>query len=394
MRRTLFALSIVALAMPLAAQSVTIRSSGSGNGNVTRTMTLASTQGGDRAMIGVSTASGSTRDTLGVLISSITAGGPAEKAGLGEGDRIQSINGASLRVARDDAGDDEMGGIMQRRLTRELGKVKAGDEVTLQVWHEGAAKAFKVKTVAADDLRPAAAMAELKREDRPVIGIAFGLTGSKRDTAGVFVNSVTENGPAEKAGIVEGDRIAAINGVSLKLSKDDLDDSWVASSRLNRMSREVAKGKPGDVVELTVVSAGRARAVKVTLGKASALKGSGDGAFTFFRSPDGPMAAMAPMPPMAPMAGMHMKVPMPPTAPAAPHAPMIRLRTFDGDETEVHVQLDEMRAELEHALRTELPKARLEMQRGLEQAREAMARSRHEMLTARATTLRPRTVRM
>jgi len=385
MRRTLFTLSILALALPLAAQTVTIRSSGSGDG--TRSMTLASTQSGDRAMIGVSTSSGSKRDTLGVLVSSITAGGPAEKAGLGEGDRIQSINGVSLRVGRDDAGDDEMGGIMQRRLTRELGKVKAGDDVTLQVWHDGAGKTYKLKTVAADDLvKPALAAAKREREDRPVLGIGFGLTGSKRDTTGVFVNSVTEGGPAEKAGIIEGDRIAAINGVSLKLSKDDLEDSWVASSRLNRLSREVAKGKPGDVVELTIVSAGRARAVKVTLGKASALKESGDGAFTFFRSPEGPMAAMAP-PPMPGM--MHGA----PTPPAAPHAPMVRWRNNDGSEAEFRVQLDGVREELQRTMRMELPKLRVEMRRSLEEAQSQMDRARTEVQAAHAL-VRTRTVKM
>ena len=68
-------------------------------------------------------------------------------------------------------------------------------------------------------------------------------TGSARDTLGVFVQSVVHDGPAEKAGIVEGDRIAAINGVSL------------------RVAREVAKLKAGEAAELTVVTVGRSRAV-------------------------------------------------------------------------------------------------------------------------------------
>ena len=233
-------------AAPLAAQSVRVISPGQNR------IVLSNTEGDGRPMIGISTSSGSKRDTLGVLVSSLTAGGPAEKAGLGEGDRIQSINGVSLRVGREDAGDGEMGGIMQRRLTRELGKVNAGEEVTLQVWHDGASRSYKVKTVAADELNPV--RRRVTNDDRAVIGIGFGLTGSKRDTAGVFVNSVAEEGPAEKAGIVEGERIAAVNGVSLKMSKDDLEDGWVANARLNRLSREVAKAKPGDVLELTVVS--------------------------------------------------------------------------------------------------------------------------------------------
>jgi len=368
MRRTLLVVSSLATlgTAPLAAQSVRIISPGPNR------MVVASAEDDGRAMIGVSTSSGSKRDTLGVLVSSLTAGGPAEKAGLSEGDRIQSINGVSLRVGREDAGDGEMGGIMQRRLTRELGKAKAGDEVTLQVWHDGASKSYKVKTMAADELSPS--RRKISSDDRAVIGVGFGLTGSKRDTAGVFVNSVTEDGPAEKAGIVEGDRISAINGVSLKLSKDDLEDGWVANSRLNRLSREVAKAKPGDVLELTVVSGGRARAVKVATAKASSLKGYDGGGFTVFRSPEGVMPSMPPMPPMPGMA---------PHAPTAPRAPMVRWRSFDDADSgaEVRIEMDGARQELERALRDELPRAQAEMRLGLEQARKELQAARITMRT-------------
>lgn len=373
MRRTLLVVSSLATlgTAPVAAQSVRVISPGPNR------IVLANTEDDGRAMIGVSTSSGSKRDTLGVLVSSLTANGPAEKAGLSEGDRIQSINGVSLRVGREDAGDGEMGGIMQRRLTRELGKVKAGDEVTLQVWHDGASRNYKVKTIAADELNPA--RRKISSDDRAVIGIGFGLTGSKRDTAGVFVNSVSEDGPAEKAGIVEGDRIAAINGVSLKLSKDDLEDGWVANSRLNRLSREVAKAKPGDVLELTVVSGGRARAVKVATVKASSLKGYDGGGFTIFRSPEG---AMTPMPPMPPMPGMV------PHASTAPRAPMVRWRTFDDADigAEVRIELDGVRQEIERVMRDELPRVKAEMRLGLEQAR--------KQLQAARITMRTGTVRM
>lgn len=343
MRRSLVLLSALSLAAPAGAQ--------------VRVYTSQSTNiAGNRAMIGISTSSGSKRDTLGVLVASLTEGGPADKAGIGEGDRIQAINGVSLKVSRDDAGDDEMGGIMQRRLSRELGKVKAGDDVSLQVWHDGASKSYKVKTVSADDLTPAKRERKAE-EDRAVIGIGFGLTGSKRDTAGVFVNSVTEDGPAEKAGIVEGDRIAAINGVSLKMSKDDIEDGWIANSRINRLSREVQKAKPGDVAELTVVSGGRARQVKVTLAKASSLKGRTG--MTIFRGDGGSngFTFSVPTPPAAPMA------PMPPMP------PMVRYRYDDRDMTEARIELDGVRQQIERTLKSELPKMKIELRKGLEDAR-------------------------
>src|SRR5215207_5151720 len=48
---------------------------------------------GDRAVLGLTPASSAgKRDTLGVMVQSLASGGPAEKAGIEEGDRIASIN--------------------------------------------------------------------------------------------------------------------------------------------------------------------------------------------------------------------------------------------------------------------------------------------------------------
>src|SRR5215831_15912489 len=171
---------------------------------------------GDRAAIGISTSSGGMRDTLGLLVSSVTAGGPADKAGIEEGNRLVSINGVSLRLAAADAKEGDMDGIVNRRLIRELEKVKAGAEVDLRVWAGGQTKAVKVKTVAMEDLPSRMRTARREYEDRPALGLSLSATGSRRDTLGMLVVRVTTDGPAEKAGIVEGDRVAAINGVSLR----------------------------------------------------------------------------------------------------------------------------------------------------------------------------------
>ena len=123
----------------------------------------------DRAAIGVTTSSGGMRDTLGLLVSSVTAGGPADKAGIEEGNRLVSINGVSLRLSAADAGEGDMDGIANRRLIRELEKVKAGDEVELRVWAGGQTKSVKVKTVAFEDLPSRTRSVRRELEDRPVI---------------------------------------------------------------------------------------------------------------------------------------------------------------------------------------------------------------------------------
>src|SRR4051812_47884622 len=82
-----------------------------------------------RAAIGIVTSTSSgPRDTLGLLVSSVTRNSPAKRAGIEEGNRIAAVNGVSLKLASADVGDPDMANLMTRRLLRELDKVKPGDE--------------------------------------------------------------------------------------------------------------------------------------------------------------------------------------------------------------------------------------------------------------------------
>ena len=123
-----------------------------------------------------------------------------------------------------------------------------------------------------------------------MLGLSLGSSGSRRDTLGVFVSGVTENGPAEKAGITEGVRIASINGVDLRVPREDLGDWSVTSARVARLQREVAKLKPGQTVDLSVVEGGRSRTVKVTLGREQDLER--DNGFSFSTGDGDVMFAM------------------------------------------------------------------------------------------------------
>lgn len=237
------------------------------------------------------------RDTLGVLVGSVVEEGPAAKAGLKEGDRIASIDGVSLRMTRDDASDEHLQGMMSRRMTRELDKKKAGDEVELRVWSGGQSRSVRVKTVASSELaalsfralRPASATLRgmvAANNDRASLGASLGGSPSKRDTLGVLIVSVVPDGPAEKAGVFEGDRVARINGLDLRVPGDDAGDADLSRARIRRFTDEIGKLKGGDVVTLTVVSGGRLREVNVTTVKASELPAThtfwyGDGAMMF-----------------------------------------------------------------------------------------------------------------
>lgn len=87
------------------------------------------------AVLGISVSvSGAARDTLGILIESVTPGSPAARAGLEEGERIAEVNGLSVRVSPEDVGRREAEALVQRRFARTLRSVQAGDAVTLRVF--------------------------------------------------------------------------------------------------------------------------------------------------------------------------------------------------------------------------------------------------------------------
>jgi predicted metalloprotease with PDZ domain len=230
----------------------------------------------DRPMIGISTRNSGKRDTLGLLVESVTRGGPAEKAGIEEGDRLVSVNGVNLRLSAADAGEPDMDGVANRRLIRELQKAKAGDEVELRVYRDGNTRSIRVKTVAAEELNKevfasTAGAWSTMNSDRAAIGLSLGGNGSRRDTLGILVVAVAEDGPAAKAGIDEGDRLVSVNEVDLRVAREDAGDGQASSARINRLNRELERVKAGDTVQLRVISTGQVRTLRVASVKASEL---------------------------------------------------------------------------------------------------------------------------
>lgn len=265
-----------------------------------RAITMATTNP-NAARLGVTMGETGAADTLGVLVDGVTAEGPAAKAGLKAGDRIQSINGVNLKLDRSDANDETHEGLVQRRLQREMAKAKPGDDIALRVLTGNSARNVTVKAAAERELMattaaaPRAGMGQMMRSntktDRAALGVQLGGSPSKRDTLGVLVIAVNADGPAEKAGIIEGDRIARINGVDLRVPGVDAGDAELSQARVSRLHSEMAKLEPGAVATLTMVTAGRSREVRVTTAKSSEM----GGAATYFFN-DGQLNALRELP--------------------------------------------------------------------------------------------------
>jgi serine protease Do len=225
----------------------------------------------ERVRLGVVLAPGSRADTAGVRLDEVEPESPAAKAGLKAGDIITDINGTSLRVSREDAEDLALAGLAQRRLQRVLANATPGDELTLRVRSgsgSGSGSAA-LRTVTVKTVSP------VERAGNGMVGLTIGSAGNARDTLGLFVSSVLAAGPADKAGIIEGERVAAINGVDVRIPREDIEDAQAVSARIDRFVREVRKAEPGTPVSLRVFSGGRYRDVMVTAARATALPSMG-----------------------------------------------------------------------------------------------------------------------
>ena len=83
--------------------------------------------------------------------------------------------------------------------------------------------------------------------------------------------SVQDSSPAARAGLEEGNRIAAINGVNLRVAHEDAEDPSIGSTKAQRLMREVSQLKPGDNVTMRVYANGQYREVTMKVARAGDL---------------------------------------------------------------------------------------------------------------------------
>ncbi|MBI1272676.1 MAG: Do family serine endopeptidase [Alphaproteobacteria bacterium] len=150
----------------------------------------------------------------GALVSEVTPGGPAEKAGLKSGDVITGFDGKDV---------DEM-----RRLPRMVAETPVDKKVDIDLWRDGKKRTLGLKL---GELKPSD---DEDDEDKPTsdakentpkadkiddLGVSVIPLSSdmrkrysiKTETKGMLVTDVKLNGPADDRGLQSGDIIAEIN---------------------------------------------------------------------------------------------------------------------------------------------------------------------------------------
>ncbi|KLU28013.1 serine peptidase [Caballeronia mineralivorans PML1(12)] len=148
----------------------------------------------------------------GALVSSVEAGGPADKAGIQPGDIILKYNGHDVSTATD--------------LPRMVGDTKPGTKATITVWRKGESRDLPI-TIA--EMQPdKVAKAEAKKTTPPkerasnTLGIAVSDIPADQKKAlkltnGVMVDAV--EGPAARAGFQKGDIILRIGDTDITSAK-------------------------------------------------------------------------------------------------------------------------------------------------------------------------------
>jgi serine protease Do len=158
------------------------------------------------------------KEVQGVLVSSVQAGGPADRAGIKAGDILLDLNGTPLNDVN--------------TLRNSVAAAGAGAEITLTVLRNGnrqqiRAKLGEFKPTATDSGQeqgdgtgPHGASGGLGLRLTPITPDIANQLGISRGTQGVVVTSVDPSGPAADAGVREGDVIQQINRQAVRNADD------------------------------------------------------------------------------------------------------------------------------------------------------------------------------
>ena len=142
-------------------------------------------------------------------------------------------------------------------------------------------RAERAVTVMRDGVMQSFMVQDSAAMNRATLGLMLGGSPNKRDTLGVFVEGVAEDGPAERAGIYEGHRIAFVNGVDVRASSADAGDAYLSSVGQHRLMRAMRDVSAGSTVTLRVWNGSGYSDVQVTAARyADVFKGQ---RFGFFR---------------------------------------------------------------------------------------------------------------
>jgi serine protease Do len=144
------------------------------------------------------------KDTKGALVADVTAGSPAEKAGLKAGDVVVALDGKPIQNGSE--------------LSRHVAAKAPGAKMDVEVVRDGARKSMAVTLGTFPDARAEKDAEAANPEGRiglslqPVTPEVAGQLNLPKDLRGLYVAEVVPGSKAEASGIQQGDVIVSVNG--------------------------------------------------------------------------------------------------------------------------------------------------------------------------------------
>lgn len=216
------------------------------------------------------------KEARGFLVTDVTASSPADKSGIKGGYKISSINGRQIPLGGDVilAIDNKTIRKIDDILTYLEREKKVGDAVDLTIFRDGKQQEINL-TLAARPVSDQQALQQEGQEQRPSLGIsgtnitpeiarAMNLTQARQ---GLLVVDIIAKGPADKAGLRGGDKVANINGTETRLGGDiiiKIDNQTVRN--MNELISYLKTKDVGDVVHLQVLRDDKVKNIAITLG--------------------------------------------------------------------------------------------------------------------------------
>jgi serine protease Do len=154
------------------------------------------------------------KESRGALVSDVVPKGPADKAGLQNGDVVQEINGKAVRDSR--------------HLKLEVARLQPGDSVPLKILRDGSVKTLNVKVAEVPGSEPLAKADSAGSDTETLKGVAVTDLDARtrqqfkipENVKGALLTDVDATSAAHEAGLKPGDVILEINRQSVKSAED------------------------------------------------------------------------------------------------------------------------------------------------------------------------------
>jgi S1-C subfamily serine protease len=229
-------------------------------------------------------------DQRGVLVGSVTAGSPAEQAGIQGSTQDFTLDGQTTQVGGDviTAIDNQTVKTFDDLVTYLARSTTVGQTVTMTVLRNGQSQSIKVTLAArpaADTSTSSQAAPQPINPAVPTTGPWLGIQGLsisadiasamnlKSDQTGILVEQVLTDSPAERAGLKAGTQTTTVNGQDFTIGGDvitAIEGRPVTS--MQQLQRSLQRYQVDQKITLTILRDGQSQDVTVTLAARPAVQ--------------------------------------------------------------------------------------------------------------------------